>query len=391
MQQRQRPVRKNILLIAILSVFPPLSTDMYLPALPELQAIWHQPLATVNLTLIAFLFTYCFFMLLYGPFSDRVGRRRPLLLGISVYVAASLACGLAGGVWSMVVFRVLQAAGAAAGSALALAIAKDLFQADERARVIAYVSVILALAPMLAPVLGGWILAFAAWPYIFVAQALVGAVALAAVWFMPEPLKEFSQEGPLRSLRAYPRLLSNPRFTGLNLANAILSLPFFAFIAGSADIYITRFGLSETTFSYFFAFNALSLMSGSYLFTRLSRLIAPQRLLSLSFAGILAAGLWMALSSHTGPWSLALPNWALGFCVGLSRPLATNLILDQVDRDTGGASALIAFSFMLLGSLGMFIVSLGWQDKIQVIGVLGASVGAADLLFWMAFRKRLVR
>ncbi len=384
-------MRKYVILIAILSAFPPLSTDMYLPALPELKILWNQPSSTVNLTLISFLFTYCFFMLLYGPVSDRIGRRKPLLVGIAFYVAASLACALAPGVWVMVAFRALQAAGAAAGTALALAIAKDLFEARQRAQVIAYVSVILALAPMLAPIIGGWIMTIATWHFIFVAQAALGSVALAAVWLMPEPLKSFNHEPLRRSLRAYGRLLANRRFTGLNLATAVLSLPFFAFIAGSADIYILRFGLSETTFGYFFAFNALSLMSGSYLFSRLARSFSTRNLLTFSFGGILAAGLWMCLSSHTGPWDLALPNWVLGFCVGLSRPPATNLILDQVDHDTGSASSLIAFSFMLLGSLGMYIVSLGWADKITVIGALGAGVGAADLGFWLAFRNKFAR
>jgi len=364
---------------------------MYLPALPVLQAVWHESLATVNLTLIVFLVTYCVFMLLYGPLSDRVGRRGPLLVGISVYVAASLACALSGGVWVMIGFRALQAAGAAAGTALALAIAKDMFQARQRAQVIAYVSVIIALAPMLAPIIGGWIMTVATWPYIFVAQAAMGGVALVAVWFMDEPLKVYSDEPLSRSFSAYARLLVNRRFMGLNLATALLSLPTFAFIAGSADIYITRFGLSETTFGYFFAFNALSLMSGSYLFTRLARSFSTRNLLLFSFGGILAAGLWMCLSSHTGPWDLALPNWVLGFCAGLSRPPATNLILEQVDRDTGSASSFIAFTFMLLGAVGMFIVSLDWGDKITVIGALGFGVGAVDLGFWLTFRNKFAR
>lgn len=383
-------MRKYVLLIAILSAFPPLSTDMYLPALPVLQKTWNQPLATVNLTLIVFFIAYCFFMLIYGPISDRIGRRKPLLVGIAFYVAASLACAMATGVWMMIGFRALQAAGAASASALALAVTKDLFEADKRAQVIAYVSVIIALAPMLAPVIGSWVMAFSTWPYIFVVQALMGGVALYVVWRMPEPLRVFSDDKLMRSLAAYFRLLANPRFTGLNLSTALMSLPFFAFIAGSSDIYITRFGLSETTFGYFFAFNALSLMAGSYLFARLSRLVSTTHILTISFGGIFVAGLWMALSSHTGPWDLALPNWVLGFCVGLSRPPATNMILDQVDHDTGSASSLIAFSFMMLGALGMFLVSLDWIDKIEVIGVLGVIVGAVDLVFWMFFRNKFV-
>ena len=248
-------------------------------------------------------------MLVYGPVSDRIGRRKPLLAGISFYVVACAACAMSSGVWMMVGFRALQAAGAAAGSALALAIAKDVFESDKRAQVIAYVSVIIALAPMLAPIIGGWIMTLADWPWVFAVQGLMGLVALAAVWRMDEPLRVYSDDKLSHSFTVYLRILANPRFSGLNLATALMSLPFFAFIAGSSDIYITRFGLSETSFGYFFAFNALSLMSGSFIFSRLTRLVSTKHILTVSFAGILAAGLWMATGSHTGPWDLALPMW----------------------------------------------------------------------------------
>lgn len=383
-------MRNYVALIAMLSAFPALSTDMYLPALPILQKTWGQPLATVNLTLIAFFVTYCFFMLIYGPVSDRIGRRKPLLVGISFYVIACAACAASTGVWMMVGFRALQAAGAAAGSALALAIAKDVFESEKRAQVIAYVSVIIALAPMLGPIIGGWIMTVADWPWVFAVQGFMGLVALATVWRMAEPLRIYSDDKLSHSFTVYFRILANPRFTGLNVSTALMSLPFFAFIAGSSDIYITHFGLSATSFGYFFAFNALSLMSGSFIFARLTRLVSTKHILTISFAGILVAGLWMALSTHTGPWDLALPMWVLGFCAGLSRPPATNLILDQVDHDTGSASSLIAFSFMMLGALGMFIVSLDWADKIEVIGMLGVIVGGVDLVFWGLFRNKFV-
>lgn len=259
-------------------------------------------------------------MLIYGPVSDRIGRRKPLLVGIAGYVVACAACAASSGVWMMVGFRALQAAGAASASALALAIAKDVFESEKRAQIIAYVSVIIALAPMLAPIIGGWIMTLLDWPWVFAVQGLLGLVALAAVWRMPEPLRVFSDDKLSATLTLYVRILANLRFTGLNLSTALMGLPFFAFIAASSDIYITRFGLSETDFGYFFAFNALSLMSGSFAFTRLSRLLSTKHVLTLSFAGIFAAGLWMSLGSHAGPWDLALPMWVLGFCLGLSRP-----------------------------------------------------------------------
>ena len=315
-------MRHYVALIALLSTFPALSTDMYLPALPILQKTWGQPLATVNLTLVAFFVAYCFCMLIYGPVSDRVGRRKPLLVGISFYVVACAACALAGGVWTMVAFRALQAAGAASASALALAITKDVFEAEKRAQVIAYVSVIIALAPMLAPIIGGWIMTVLEWPWVFAVQGAMGLVALAAVWRTPETIRVYSDDQISRSFTAYLRILANPRFTGLNFSTALISLPFFAFIAGSSDIYISRFGLSETTFGYFFAFNALSLMSGSFTYTRLIRLITVRHILTLSFGGILAAGLWLALSRHTGPgtWPCPCGGWVSAWACPGPRP-----------------------------------------------------------------------
>ena len=119
---------RMIFLLSLLAAFPPLSTDMYLPAIPQLIEQWNQPLMMVNLTLICFFLTYCLFMLVYGPVSDRFGRRRPLMVGIGIYVIASFMCTLAGDVFTLIAARVFQASGAASASALSLAMCKDLFE-----------------------------------------------------------------------------------------------------------------------------------------------------------------------------------------------------------------------------------------------------------------------
>ena len=172
------------------------------------------------------------------------------MVGIGLYVGASLLCALAGSVSSLILFRVLQAAGA---SALALAISKDIYQGHERERILAYIGVIMALAPMLAPVFGRWVMTVFSWRWIFVTQAILGLVAWIGVWRMPETLKTPSATGALQTAGIYIRLLRNRRYLGFALLMSIIVLPHFAFIAGSADIYITRLGLSEQTFGYFFA------------------------------------------------------------------------------------------------------------------------------------------
>ena len=381
---------RTILLLALLAAFPPLSTDMYLPAIPHLSRLWNQPLITLNLTLICFFLSYCLMMLVYGPVSDRFGRRRPLLVGIGIFVIASGMCALATGVHTLVAARVLQASGAAAASALSLAMCKDLFEAHQRARILATIAVIVALAPMIAPIVGGWVIHFSSWRWVFLFQAAMGLIAWTGVYRMTETIGTRQSVTPKEALTVYFRLLQNRRYAGLMLAISILILPFFGFLAGSSEIYMTRFGMDERQFGYFFAFNALAFMCGPIAFARLSRRFSTASLLTTAFAGIAASGGLMVLLPHHSPWSLALPMWGTTFFLGLSRPPSNNLILDQVERDVGAASALIIFTFMTIGAVGMAVVSLAWPDKIVVLGWMGGLAGTATLIFWRLFGHRFL-
>ncbi|MFO8083867.1 MAG: hypothetical protein R6U27_06060 [Desulfobacterales bacterium] len=167
----------------------------------------------------------------------------------------------------------------------------------------------------------------------------------------------------------------------------LLVFPFFAFIVASSEIYISLFGLSERTFGYFFGFNALAIMIGPLTFFYMSRRISQKILITVAFAGIAVAGFWMAFFPHNGPWSLALPMWCLSFFLGLCRPPTNSLILEQVDRNTGAASSLTIFTFMMIGSVSMGIISLAWLDKITVLGIMGAMSGCLALIFWLRFGR----
>lgn len=377
-----------LLLLALLSAFPPLSTDMYLPAIPLLVRRWQQPLAVVNLTLVGFFVGYCFFLLVYGPLSDRFGRRRPLLVGIGIFILASLLCAASNDVVSLIVFRVVQAAGAASASALALAISKDVYAGHERERILAWIGVIMSLAPMLAPVIGGWIMTWVSWRWVFVTQAAVALVAWAGVLRMSETLKHPSASGFLQTAGIYLELLGNRRYLGFALMMSIIVLPHFAFIAASSDIYITRLGLSEQTFGYFFAFNAAAIMVGSIACTRLLRRMASRHLLTVGFAGILIGGGVMLTRWLPGPWGLALPMALISLCFGLSRPPSNNLVLEQVDRHAGAASSLLIFIYFMLGAFAMWLISLDWTDKIFTIGILGAGAGGTMLCLWLLMASR---
>ena len=361
-------------LLALLSAFPPLSTDMYLAAMPLLQETWGQPERIINLTLVGFFVSYCLFLLIYGPLSDRFGRRPPLLAGIGLFVAASLLCATAQGVTSLILFRVLQAAGAASASALALAISKDVFTGRERERILAWIGVIMALAPMLAPVLGSFVMTWASWRWIFVIQGAVGAVGWVGVLRMEETLKQPTRTGVFQTAEIYIALLRNPRYLGLTLLMSVLVLPHFAFIGGSAHIYITDLGLSERTFGYFFAFNALACMGGSFTFTRLQRGVDSTKILTVTFLVIILGGAGLLVRWIPGPWGLALPMAVASFAFGLSRPPSNNLILEQVDRHAGAASSLLIFIFFLMGAFAMWLIALDWSDRIRILGVLVQAV-----------------
>ncbi len=380
--------KRPFLLLALLTAFPPLSTDMYLPAIPLLEKNWQQPLSVVNLTLVAFFLSYCIFLLFYGPVSDRFGRRPPLLAGICVFIIGSLLCATSNQVVTLIAFRVIQAAGAASASALALAISKDVYEGYERERILAYIGVIMALAPMLAPVFGSWLLAWFSWRWIFVVQGVVAVGSWIGVYRMPETLKTPTNTGVLETAGIYLRLFQNRRYLGFALMMSLLVLPHFAFIGGSADIYITGFGLSEQVFGYFFAFNALAIMAGSFACTRLLRRTKSDRLLTAGFASIIVGSTIMFIRCLPGPWAMALPMAVISFAFGLSRPPSNNLVLEQVDRHAGAASSLLIFIYFILGAFSMWLISLNWPDKIRIIGLLGIGSSGVVLLLWLLFGNK---
>jgi DHA1 family bicyclomycin/chloramphenicol resistance-like MFS transporter len=380
---------KTIALLALLAAFPPLSTDMYLAAIPLLVDSWQQPLAVVNLTLIGFFITYCGFLLIYGPLSDRYGRRPPLLIGLVVYVLASLLCTVADNVQHMILARVLQGAGAASASAIAYAICKDRFAGHLRQRIFLQLGIIVAAAPMIAPIIGAWIIESFSWRWVFVLQAALGMIATAGVWLMEESLQEFSKEKLNRVFAGYVRLVGNLRFFLLTLALACVGIPFFAFIAVSSDIYINNLGFSEREYGYFFACNASAFMIAPLVFVRVARRFQLTGLLPFSYIGVLIASVPMIFTGIPQPFRLALPMWFLTFFFAFGRPPGNNLILEQVEQDVGAASSLMVFMFFLTGSCSMWFISLGWQDTVRVLGVLGIGSATITLTAWLAINRLL--
>lgn len=378
-----------VLLLALLSAFPPLATDMYLPALPHLQRHWQLPLSIVNLTLVFFFVSYCCSMLVYGPLSDRHGRKPPLLTGLLLFIAASLLCAASVNIWMLIGARVVQGMGAGAASAISLAMARDRLPGGQRERVLSQISVIMALAPMISPLIGSLLLARLSWNWIFVVQAFMGLIALAGVFRTPES-HAAGQGATLQALRqSYRRVLLNRHLIGLILCNAVAGLPLFSFIAGSASIYIVGFQLPEISFSLFFGANALCFMAGAMSCLRFGKKIGALPMITLGYAGVIAGGIGILCPLGSGPLRFALPMGLITFSLGLSRPPSNNLILEQVRQDAGTASSLMVFTYFLCGALSMVVVSLDWPDKIVFIGCLAIASGTLSLSLWLMLKKHL--
>jgi DHA1 family bicyclomycin/chloramphenicol resistance-like MFS transporter len=310
-----------------------------------------------------------------------------LLIGLLVYIGASLLCALATTIEVMIATRVLQGAGAAAASSIAFAICKDRFDGRLRQRIFVQLGIIVAAAPMIAPVIGGWIIELSSWRLVFVIQALLGLIAVLGVVRLEESLREPVRESMWRVYRGYRRLIGNRRFFLLTMVFACLGAPFFAFIAASSDIYITSLGYTERQYGYFFGFNASAFMLAPFVFSRLVQRFALSRLLLVSYGGMLLCSLLLLGDVIPQPFRLAVPMWLLTFFFAFGRPPSNNLILEQVEYDVGSASSLMVFTYFITGACSMWFISLGWPDKVLILGWFGLLSTTVTLIGWLLINR----
>ncbi|HBT97664.1 MAG TPA: Bcr/CflA family drug resistance efflux transporter [Desulfobulbaceae bacterium] len=389
-------MKRKIALIALLCTFPPMSTDMYLAALPIMVKEWHESLSVINLTLVLFFVAYCFGMLIYGPLSDRYGRKPPLLAGLAIYTLASVACALAPNALTLIIARIFQALGGAAASTVVFAICKDLFEGAVRQRVFVQLGVITAGAPILAPIIGGWIISLASWRWIFALLTLFGAVSAIGVYRMEETLKERGDASVPQAFMGYFRLCGNIPFILLTLSFSCTGLPLFAFLAASSDIYISNLGYDEHQYGLFFAANASAFLIAPLAFMKAGKHFPLRWLLPLSYFGVLIFAACIVGQTLPPPYTLkgllplpytlAVPMWLLTFSFSFGRPPGNNLILEQVKKDVGAASSMMVFIYFITGALAMWVISLAWADKIAVLGWIGVAGAAVTLCGWFAAR-----
>ncbi|MEZ9323401.1 multidrug effflux MFS transporter [Vibrio cyclitrophicus] len=374
--------------LVIISAFPPLTIDLYLPALPQMVEVFNTDQSMVNLTLSSYFVTYAVGLLFWGPLSEKFGRKPILLIGLASYMVASVICAMTNSIEQLIGARVFQAFAGSAITVIATAIVKDLYEGREREKIMATIMSLVIIAPMVAPVFGAFLLQIASWRMMFVTLAVFGAFASVLACCYRETLETKYQGSVFRSWGRMGVVMKNRSFVKLLVIFSIIPMALMGFLAAGSYIYINHFGLTEQQFSYAFAFNALCASFGPTIYMKLSYRMPVQKVISGCFALLALAGIFTLTIGNLSPWFFMFIAAPATLMAIIMRVPGTNLMLNQQDHDTGSAVALIQFFSMICGSLGMVLVSIRPESLIENLGFIQLSVGTLGGLMWLMVRNK---
>ncbi|MFJ6459511.1 multidrug effflux MFS transporter [Streptomyces sp. NPDC091387] len=375
------------LVLGGLTALPPLSMDMYLPALPAVTDALHAPASTVQLTLTACLTGMALGQVVVGPMSDRWGRRRPLLLGMIIYVIATAICVFAPTVELLIGFRLLQGLAGAAGIVIARAVVRDMYDGMEMARFFSTLMLISGVAPVIAPVIGGQVLRITDWRGIFAVLTVVGILLTLVVWkWLQEtlPAEERHTGGIGDALRTMRGLLADRVFSGYMIAGSLAFAALFAYVSASPFVVQEIYGASPQTFSLLFGINSVGLIAvgqinGKILVGRIS--LDKALGFGLSVIVLAATALLLMTSGVFGDVGLvpvATGLFVLMSAMGLAMPNTNAQALMRTKHAAGSASALLGTSSFLIGAIASPLVGIAGEATAVPMAVvqLVCAVGA---------------
>lgn len=383
------------IILGSLSAFGPLSLDMYLPAFPVIADELHTSASLVQFSLTACLLGLALGQLFAGPISDVRGRRKPLLIGLIVYAAASLLCAFAPSIWSLILLRFVQGAAGSAGIVISRAVVRDMYSGSELTKFFSLLMLINGAAPILAPIAGGQLLRVAPWEGVFYVLCLIGLLMFFVVLFgLPETLPHArrSKGGLGNTLRTFKGLLGDRLFMGYALPQGLVSAAMFAYISGSPFVLQDYFGVSAQTFSLMFAINGVGIIIAGQMTGRLAGRISETKLLVTGLTLAAVGGVTLLLTILTGA-SLAVflpPLFVIVSCVGIVSTTSFALSMQNQGKNAGSASALIGVLSFIFGGLVAPLVGIGGSQTAVPMGVVIAiaDVGAILCYFLMVYRKK---
>jgi MFS transporter, DHA1 family, multidrug resistance protein len=386
---RAESLTVSILLTAMVALGP-VSTDLYLPSLPAIGTAFAAGNGAVQLTLSVFLVGFAFSQLIYGPLSDRFGRRPVILAGIALYLLATLACTFAASIEMLILARFTQAVGACVGPAIGRAAVRDIYGREGAARMLAYMSMVMALAPAFGPILGGFLQVWFGWRANFAVLALFSLAVLAAsLAMLPETNKWKSRDATRigHLVGNYRSLLRHRSYLGYVLVVACTYSGIFSFISGSAFVLIGLLGLRPDVYGFCFAAIVVGYMIGAFLSGRFGTAVGIERMVQLGTAvqlvgGLAGVGLYAAgivtIASIVGPVVLFMTG------TGLVLPNAQAGAIGPFPRMAGAASALLGFFQMGLAALVGIAVGHGSASSpLAMMAAIALVALGSALAYWL--------
>lgn len=349
--------RSLLLLLAAITAAGPVAMNIYLPALPEVQAHFGTSVAQMNTTVSAALVAFAIGILVYGPVSDRYGRRPVILAGQAVFALGSLLCLVAPSVESLLAGRVVQALGTSAGLVVARAMLGDLYGREKMARMLATLTMVMVVGPTTAPLFGGLLTEAFGWKSIFAALLAVNvATALLAWWRLPETRRSGAAGSSARELaRASWTMVRKPAFLGFTIQAGVIYATFLTFIS-IAPYVMVRLGHSSTEYGLWYLLVAIGYFIGNWGVTRVVGRIGLHRLIALGLTLQLGSALLGAALVIGGLWhpaAIFLPMGLLGIGQGLALPNITASAVALAPHTAGSASSLLGFSQQMIGALAV--------------------------------------
>lgn len=378
--------------LGIMTAMAPLSTDMYLPALPEMSVDFGISASLTQLTLTMTMFGMALGQMFMGPLSDRFGRKIPLMCGMAVFTAASFGACLAESITIFLAFRFLQGFSGASGIVIARAIARDVAEGPELTRFFAVLMLVNGVAPVAAPVIGGQILRFADWRAVFAVLMLIGMAQFISTLCYREtlsPVERIRSVG--QSFSKFPMLMRDRYFRGHCLLQLFFFSSFFSYIGGSSFVFQNVYHVSAQTYSLMFGGIGIGLFLAGMVPARLAGRVCDEKLLEISlFIPLIGSVFLLAGFLLNAPMMYTLLVLFVTIVpLSVMGTASFSLALSRQGRNAGAASALLGFSQMILGSAMMPIVgAAGDSNPIPMAVLMLSGYVLSGVVYWMMIRKK---
>ena len=387
-RQKYLSISAMIAYITFINMFIPLSTDLYLPALPEMGNYFSASEFLVGLTLTIFFFVFAVSMVLFGPLSDKFGRRPILIFGAAIYTAASFACAVSANIYFLLAGRFFQAIGSGAVITVSTALIKDCFRGQVMRKILAITQALGVIAPMVAPLVGGVLLTFTDWRGSFYLLTILGTINLIVAFLFCETLPEHRryQVEILNSLTLLAEVAREKYFMAVLIMFAFLSKPYMAYLSASSFIYVEHFNLTAQEYSYFFAVNSAASIAGPILYLKLKNNLSNISMLRLCFFVAMTSGILVLTIGQSSAVMFLLAFLPFTVIGAVARPFSMEILLMEAKENVGTAASIINFVPTLFGSLGMMLGTLPWSNFINGLGMIMTTATTLSILLWILIR-----